>query len=49
LALQGFAAGEAAAALAGATVANGSETIGLSDGTRVTFLDVTGLQASAFV
>jgi Ca2+-binding RTX toxin-like protein len=47
--LEGFGFGESGNALAGASIANGSESISLSDGTHVTFLNFTGLQSSSFV
>lgn len=47
--LQGYGAGAKAAALASQTVANGSVTIGLSDGTKITFQDVTSLHSSNFI
>ncbi|MCX7383641.1 MAG: hypothetical protein NT133_20005 [Alphaproteobacteria bacterium] len=47
--LAGFAAGEAAAALAGATTANGNETLTLSDGTTLTFLGATNVGLANFV
>ena len=47
--LQGFGAGEASTDLKTATVANGSETLTLSDGSKLTFLGVTNLTASSFV
>ncbi len=49
LSLPGFAASEAATALAGATTAAGSESISLADGTRVTFHGFTGLAAGNFL
>ena len=45
----GFAAGTAATALAAATVTNGSEKLVLSDGTQITFQNVTGLSSSSFL
>ncbi len=48
IALVGYGAGEAEHALKTATVKNGSITIGLSDGTKVTFQDVTSLSKSNF-
>lgn len=42
----GFPAGEAAAALAGATSGSGSEVLTLSDGTHITLLGFTGLPAA---
>ncbi len=47
--LYGFPAGEAAAALAGATTVGGNEVIALSDGTTVTFQGFTGLGSSNFI
>jgi Ca2+-binding RTX toxin-like protein len=47
--LQGYGPDEVQNALAGATVANGSTTITLSDHTTVLFVGVTDLTASAFV
>ena len=49
LGLFGYASGEAASALGGATVANGNTTLSLSDGTRITLLGVTGLDPHAIV
>lgn len=49
IALVGYGAHEADRALANATVKHGSITIGLSDGTKVTFQDVTSLSKSNFV
>ncbi len=49
IALVGYGAGEADHALANATVKHGSITIGLTDGTKVTFQDVTSLSKSNFV
>ncbi len=49
LSLIGFAAGEAAAALAGAVTASGSETLALSDGTHITLLGFSGLAAGNFL
>ncbi len=47
--LSGYAAAEAARALAGATIAGGNTTLTLSDATQVTFLGVTNLGAANFV
>jgi Ca2+-binding RTX toxin-like protein len=49
IALVGYGAGEADHALSTATVNHGSITIGLTDGTKVTFQDVTSLSKSNFV
>jgi Ca2+-binding RTX toxin-like protein len=49
IALVGYSAGEADHALSTATVNHGSITIGLTDGTKVTFQDVTSLSKSNFV
>jgi Ca2+-binding RTX toxin-like protein len=49
IALVGYGAGEADHALSNATVKHGSITIGLTDGTKVTFQDVTSLSKSNFV
>ena len=46
--LQGYGANEVQNALAGATVANGSTTITLSDHTSITFAGVSNLTQSAF-
>lgn len=47
--LQGFASGEAATALAGATTAGGSESLTLSDGTHITLVGFTGLTSANFL
>ncbi len=47
--LQGYGANEAQNDLANAVVAGGNTTLTLSDQTQVTFVGVTGLNASAFV
>ena len=47
--LVGFAAGEAAHALATASNYLGSEIVSLSDGTKITFANVTGLTTNNFV
>ncbi len=49
LSLAGFPAGEAAAALTGATITAGDETLTLSDGTHITLLGFTGLTAANFL
>ncbi len=49
LSLPGFPTGERDAALGTATVVGGSERLTLSDGTHVTFLAFTGLQATNFL
>jgi hypothetical protein len=49
LQLAGFAPGEAATALAGATTSAGSEHLTLSDGTHITLAGFTGLTASSFI
>lgn len=49
LSLIGFPAGEAAAALAGATASGGNESLLLSDGTHITFQGFTGLSAANFL
>ena len=49
LALQGYGAGAAQVALAGASVSNGSLTLTLPDDTRVTFTGVTSLNSSSFI
>ncbi len=49
VALNGYPAGELAAALAGATIAGGDTSIMLSDGTEVTFLATMGLSPSSFL
>jgi Ca2+-binding RTX toxin-like protein len=46
--LEGYGANEANKALANATVKHGSITIGLTDGTKITFQDVTSLSKSNF-
>ncbi len=46
--LQGFPAGEAAAAVAAATTTAGSERLTLSDGTHIVFSNFTGLTAANF-
>jgi Ca2+-binding RTX toxin-like protein len=48
IALVGYGGGEINKALAGASVKNGSVTIGLTDGTKITFQDVTSLSRSNF-
>src|ERR1700761_2760883 len=48
IALVGFGPGEQASALASQTVKHGSVTIGLTDGTKITFQDVTSLNKSNF-
>ncbi|HEY1933151.1 MAG TPA: NF038122 family metalloprotease [Acetobacteraceae bacterium] len=47
--LEGFGLDASSNALAGASVANGSETISLSDGTHVTFVNFTGLHSASFL
>ena len=47
--LQGYGSGAIGQALASQTVQQGSVTIGLSDGTKITFQDVTSLNQSNFV
>jgi Ca2+-binding RTX toxin-like protein len=47
--LTGYGDGAIHQALAGQTVTNGSVTIGLTDGTKITFQDVTSLSRSNFV
>ena len=47
--LQGYGAGAASTALSTAAVSNGSETLTLSDGTKVTFSGVSNLSSSSFV
>lgn len=47
--LTGYGSGEVTTALNGATVADGSTTITLTDGTHIAFLGVTNLTSSAFV
>ncbi|MGH7211957.1 MAG: hypothetical protein ACREF1_10925, partial [Acetobacteraceae bacterium] len=47
--LQGYGSGEAQNDLANAAIAGGNTTLTLSDHTQVTFVGVTGLNASAFV
>ncbi len=49
IALVGFAPGEAARALATATISNGSENLVLSDGTKIQFLGFSGLTSSNFL
>ena len=49
LTLIGFCAGEAAAALAGAVTAGGSESLTLSDWTHIQFVGVTGIGAGSFI
>jgi hypothetical protein len=49
IALVGYGADEVDNALSSATVKHGSISIGLSDGTKVTFQDVTSLSRSNFV
>lgn len=49
LSLQAFPAGEAAAALAGASFSGGSETLALSDGTHITFSGFTALTSNHFL
>ncbi len=49
VALSGYAPGETAAALAGATAAGGNLTITLSDGTSITFLGTSTLSPSSFI
>ena len=49
ISLVGFAVGAAAAALASATVVHGSEQLLLTDGTRITFSNITGLSASSIL
>lgn len=44
-----FAAGEAAAALAGAQTVAGSEVLTLSDGTHITFQGITGISAGSIL
>ena len=46
--LEGYGSNEVAKALASQTVQNGSVTIGLTDGTKITFEDVTSLSKSNF-
>ena len=46
--LEGYGAGAISKALASQTVQGGSVTIGLSDGTKVTFQDISGLTRSNF-
>ena len=48
VALFGFPAGEAAAALAGAVIAGGNETLTLSDGTTILVQGYTGLTLADF-
>jgi len=47
--LQGYAPDQVANALARQTVFNGSVTLSLADGTKITFQDVTALHNSNFV
>ena len=49
MSLVGFSAGSAAAALKAATFVSGSEQLILSDGTRITFQNVTGVGLSNFL
>jgi Ca2+-binding RTX toxin-like protein len=49
IALVGYGAGEADHALSTASVKHGSISIGLTDGTKITFQDVTSLSKSNFV
>lgn len=49
ISLVGFAAGEAAAALSHATTTAGSESLILSDGTRITFQNFTGVTNGNFM
>ena len=49
LGLFGYGNGEAASALANASVAGGNTTLSLSDGTQITLLGVTGLNPHAVV
>ena len=47
--LYNFPAGEVSAALGGAVIVNGNETLALSDGTHITFQGITGLTAASFI
>ena len=47
--LAGYAPGIAGAALAGASVAQGSETLALGDGTRITLVGFSGLTATTLL
>jgi hypothetical protein len=49
IALEGYGGGAIAKALASQTVSQGSVTIGLSDGTKITFQDVISLNRSNFI
>ncbi len=49
LSLQGFPAGEAAAALGSAVISGGNETLALSDGTNITFVGFSALTAQHFL